>query len=173
MKRQWSWFAAGLLSAALFMGMIENATAAPRQEQVTLDYSGIQITLNDIPIVPLDVNGNIIEPFSLKGTTYLPVRGIASALGLQVGWDQDTQTIRLTSGTSDTQPQFPIPAPTPTPAPVQTPIAQPDPVVSRTVYITRTGKHYHYDGSCNGGTYIPSTLDEAIRRGLTPCDKCT
>lgn len=42
----------------------------------------------------------------------------------------------------------------------------------RTVYITPTGKRYHYDNNCNGGTYIPSTLAEAQARGLTPCKKC-
>ena len=44
--------------------------------------------------------------------------------------------------------------------------------VSRTVYVTKTGKRYHYDGNCNGGTYIPSTLEDALGRGLTPCEKC-
>lgn len=43
---------------------------------------------------------------------------------------------------------------------------------SRTVYITPTGKRYHYDNNCNGGTYIPSTMDEALAKGLTPCKKC-
>ncbi len=43
---------------------------------------------------------------------------------------------------------------------------------SRTVYVTPTGKRYHYSNSCNGGTYIASTLDEALARGLTPCKKC-
>lgn len=43
---------------------------------------------------------------------------------------------------------------------------------SRTVYITKTGKRYHYDNNCNGGTYYPSTLSEAQSRGLTPCNKC-
>ena len=42
----------------------------------------------------------------------------------------------------------------------------------RTVYITPTGKRYHYDNNCNGGTYIPSTLSEAQSMGLTPCKKC-
>lgn len=42
----------------------------------------------------------------------------------------------------------------------------------RTVYITPTGKRYHYDNNCNGGTYIPSTMDEALSKGLTPCKKC-
>ena len=43
---------------------------------------------------------------------------------------------------------------------------------SKTVYVTKTGKKYHYNGSCNGGTYYASTLEEAKRRGLTPCEKC-
>lgn len=43
---------------------------------------------------------------------------------------------------------------------------------SRTVYVTPTGKKYHYDNNCNGGTYIESTLDEALSMGLTPCKKC-
>lgn len=43
---------------------------------------------------------------------------------------------------------------------------------SRTVYITPTGKRYHYNGNCNGGTYIRSTLSEAQAMGLTPCKKC-
>lgn len=43
---------------------------------------------------------------------------------------------------------------------------------SRTVYVTPTGKRYHYSSSCNGGSYSPSTLDEARARGLTPCKKC-
>lgn len=40
------------------------------------------------------------------------------------------------------------------------------------VYITPTGKKYHYDNSCNGGTYILSTLEAAQSKGLTPCKKC-
>jgi len=43
---------------------------------------------------------------------------------------------------------------------------------SRTIYVTPTGKRYHYDDSCNGGHYTESTLEEALSRGLTPCKKC-
>jgi len=42
----------------------------------------------------------------------------------------------------------------------------------RTIYITNTGEKYHYDNNCNGGTYFSSTLNEALRLGLTPCSKC-
>lgn len=54
------------------------------------------------------------------------------------------------------------------------PAADPAPAQgnARTVYVTKTGKRYHYDSSCNGGTYYPSTLAEAKSRGLTPCKKC-
>lgn len=40
------------------------------------------------------------------------------------------------------------------------------------IYITPTGKRYHYDSKCNGGTYNESTLDKAKELGLTPCSKC-
>lgn len=43
---------------------------------------------------------------------------------------------------------------------------------SGSIYITPTGKRYHRDSSCNGGTYIKSTLSEAKAKGLTPCQKC-
>lgn len=44
---------------------------------------------------------------------------------------------------------------------------------SRKVYRTKTGKKYHYDNNCNGGTYYEVTLEEAENAGLTPCKKCT
>lgn len=43
---------------------------------------------------------------------------------------------------------------------------------SPTVYITPTGSKYHYDNTCNGGTYKESTLNQAERMGLEPCNKC-
>lgn len=43
---------------------------------------------------------------------------------------------------------------------------------SRTVYITKTGKKYHYENPCGNGTYYASTLSEAKSRGLGPCEKC-
>lgn len=44
---------------------------------------------------------------------------------------------------------------------------------SRTVYITPTGKCYHYNSHCNGGSYSPTTLENALKSGYVPCDKCT
>lgn len=43
---------------------------------------------------------------------------------------------------------------------------------NRTVYVTKTGKKYHYANPCGKGTYYPCSLAEAQSRGLEPCGKC-
>lgn len=43
---------------------------------------------------------------------------------------------------------------------------------SRTVYVTKTGKKYHYANPCGKGTYYPCSLSEAQARGLEPCGRC-
>lgn len=60
-----------------------------------LFYNNIKVMINGKEVVPTDANGNTIEPFVIEGTTYLPVRGVASALGLNVGWDAETSTVLL------------------------------------------------------------------------------
>lgn len=47
----------------------------------------IQIVIDGEKLTPKDVNGNIVHPFLLEGTTYLPVRAVSEALGQQVEWD--------------------------------------------------------------------------------------
>lgn len=71
--------------------------AKQTQEVVTINYNNIKITLDGKPIVPKDANGNTVEPFIMNGTTYLPVRAVASALGVEVDWDGTTKTVILTS----------------------------------------------------------------------------
>ncbi len=43
---------------------------------------------------------------------------------------------------------------------------------SFTVYVTPTGKRYHYSSTCGGKNSSPSTLEKAKAMGLTPCKKC-
>lgn len=99
---------------------------------------------------------------------------------------EPTETPAPTPTSVPTPSQTPVPAPTlePTPQPTEAPTPKPAPVTSteeassseantgRAIYITPTGKKYHYDGRCNGGTYTESTLDQALKLGLTPCKKC-
>lgn len=69
--------------------------ASHYSEYVERFYKNIKITLNGITIEPKDANGNIVEPFIIDGTTYLPVRAICNALGLEVNWNSETNTVEL------------------------------------------------------------------------------
>jgi len=90
------WFLLGVAVCLTAVMFVVPALASVTQ-QAELTYRGIKITLNGEEIIPTDVHGNVIEPFIIDGTTYLPVRGIANALGLGVGWDDATNTVVLTS----------------------------------------------------------------------------
>ena len=62
---------------------------------VTYAAQTVSVVINGTPIIPTDVNGNRVDPLLIDGTTYLPVRAVASALGLDVGWDEETYTVSL------------------------------------------------------------------------------
>ena len=85
----------------------------------------------------------------------------------------DGQTCRLTAsqGTASTTTPPSIPT-TPPSEPTVDPDTDSNPGVPSTVYITRTGKRYHYKASCAGKNAISTTLSDAKSRGLTPCQKC-
>ena len=63
-----------------------------------LTWRGISIVVDGTPIIPKDALGNVVEPFIYNDSTYLPVRALANALGLEVGWDNDTSTVEIRSG---------------------------------------------------------------------------
>lgn len=86
------------LTGALAVGCVTGALATNGSITKELFYQDIKITLNGNPIIPRDAQGNTVEPFTIDGTTYLPVRGIADALGLGVEWDGNTNTVILTGG---------------------------------------------------------------------------
>ena len=90
---------ASLLVCGLIIGILiaspVNTLAKSLSQTVDIVYRNIKITLDGKEITPKDVDGNIVEPFVINGTTYLPVRAIANALGLPVGWDEPTSTVKL------------------------------------------------------------------------------
>ena len=127
----------------LLVSTIGTAAATVGKQLVEISYKDITITLDGKVVDLVDANGNPVEPFLLNGTNYLPIRTAAAALGLEVGWDGDTHTIILEH-----------------------------PAESKPTYITRTGKRWHNDPNCNGGTYWEVPYSTAVGMGLTPCDKC-
>jgi hypothetical protein len=94
MKERTKGFVSGIIVMAMIVALPGYALAA-YQKTATLDYAGIKITLNGNTITPTDANGSVVEPFAIDGTTYLPVRAVAGALGLGVEWDGQTKTVIL------------------------------------------------------------------------------
>lgn len=98
MKERGKGFIAGVVASAVFVGLIGTAAATVGSRTVTADYNNIKISLNGSQITPKDATGATVEPFAINGTTYLPVRAVANALGISVGWDGETNTVTLSGG---------------------------------------------------------------------------
>lgn len=72
-----------------------SAIAAASTVQATLTYRDIKVVLDGKKVDLVDAAGNPVEPFIINGTTYLPLRAVSNALGLEVGWDGATSTVSL------------------------------------------------------------------------------
>ncbi|MCL2839018.1 MAG: copper amine oxidase N-terminal domain-containing protein [Oscillospiraceae bacterium] len=79
-------FIAGLLLAILLISTLVFATPAIREV-----FFGVNVVVNG-ELQPFDDDS---RPFISEGRTFLPVRGIAEALGVAVNWDGDTQTVYI------------------------------------------------------------------------------
>ncbi len=89
-----------VLVIVLALSLCVPAAAASTTENVAITYRAIKINLNGEEITPCDAAGKTVEPFIMNsnGTTYLPLRAIGQALGLDVAWDSATSTVTLSSG---------------------------------------------------------------------------
>lgn len=93
-------FLAGVVVSALAVSLAGTAAATIGSRTLTADYSDIKMYINGEYVTPTDADGNAVEPFAINGTTYLPVRAIGNALGMNVNWDASTNSVILSSKTS-------------------------------------------------------------------------
>ena len=100
MKNRLQGLILGILIGALVTSGIVFAEQITQTAQ--LFYNDIKININGSKVLPKDANGNYVEPFIINGTTYLPVRAVANALGIQVDWDDNTNTVLLSYNTYNT-----------------------------------------------------------------------
>lgn len=93
MKKRVQGLVAGLLiGSTLTSGVVFGKQIS---ETAELFYNNIKIYIDGAEIVPKDANGNVVEPFTMNGTTYLPVRAISNAFGKDVEWDGTTQSVYI------------------------------------------------------------------------------
>ncbi|MBQ8003103.1 MAG: RICIN domain-containing protein, partial [Clostridia bacterium] len=57
----------------------------------------VNVYINGERIIPMDINGNVVNPILKDGTTYLPIRAISEAFNKTVSWEQETHTVILTT----------------------------------------------------------------------------
>lgn len=70
------------------------------KETITVSYDNIKLVVDGKTVTPKDGNGNVVEPFTYNGTTYLPLRAAVDAItgGTKpVSWDGNTSTIYIGS----------------------------------------------------------------------------
>ena len=104
MKRNWkSLMVSGTVLTVLAGALTLPALASVGQRPAALHYQNIKVTLDGRTLDLTDSRGNEVEPFTIDGTTYLPLASISKALGMDVRWDADTNTVILnTKGTGTT-----------------------------------------------------------------------
>ena len=80
--------------AALLVGTAAAASTVTKRT-IEANYMGIKLVVDGVAVTPKDATGNTVEPFVSSGTTYLPVRAVANALGKEVTWDGSTNTVYI------------------------------------------------------------------------------
>jgi len=71
--------AIGLIIGLMVQSVPAIAATVTKMIEVT---TGVNLYVDDIPLLPKDANGNSVDTFIYNGTTYLPVRAISEAVGL-------------------------------------------------------------------------------------------
>lgn len=88
-------FVAGLLTAAIIMAGSVTAFAAGNGWDITV-YP-IKVLVNGEVFQPTDASGKSVEVFTYNGTTYAPLRALAEAYGLEVGYDSQQNIATVNS----------------------------------------------------------------------------
>lgn len=87
-----------VLALALTLIFAVSAVAGAANTQINAELRpDFKIIINGEQQTFTDANGTIVYPALYNGTTYLPLRAVGNALGMNVGWDGDTQTVTLDS----------------------------------------------------------------------------
>ena len=95
MKNKLSGFIAGVMVTILVLSASFAVFGDNLSKKVEIVYRNIKICIDGAFFEPKDAGGNPAEPFILDGTTYLPVRAVANAIGKDVAWDAATNTVYL------------------------------------------------------------------------------
>lgn len=66
-------------------------------KNISATFKNIKIFVDGSELTPRDSAGNVLEPFIYNGSTYLPVRAVGEAVGKDVSYDANTNSVYLGS----------------------------------------------------------------------------
>lgn len=87
-------FLSGVLCATLVFSLTLSALAI--SGRMTIEVDPINVQVNGEVFQPTDVTGKEVPVFAYQGTTYAPLRALAEAYGLEVGYDKAANMATVT-----------------------------------------------------------------------------
>ncbi len=98
MKSKLFLFLSGVLVTLILIALPVSALASDGSFKLTAHP--IQVLVNGEVFKPVDAKGNEVMVFTVNGTTYAPLRALAEAYGLEVGYDSTRNIAAVTSPTA-------------------------------------------------------------------------
>lgn len=102
MKKNVLSFVSGMIAMLMLVGLPVTALAA--SGTIRIEISPISVLVDGEVFQPKDANGNDVMVFTYNGTTYAPLRALAEAYGLEVGYDGERHIVTVNSWPTQTQP---------------------------------------------------------------------
>lgn len=107
MKKHVMSFICGAIFSGLLIGLAIFALASSGKMSIEVDP--INIMVDGRVFAPTDVNGSSVPVFAYNGTTYAPLRALAEAFGLNVGYDAAANMAMVTKPGTQTAPPVDTP----------------------------------------------------------------
>jgi hypothetical protein len=95
MKNKFFSFLAGALTMLTLIALPVSALAS--DNALSIKVYPINVLVDGEVFQPTDASGNKVMVFAYNGTTYAPLRALAEAYGLEVGYDSSTNTATVTN----------------------------------------------------------------------------
>ena len=101
MKKNVLSFVSGAIAMLLLVGLPVTALAA--SGAIRIEVSPISVLVDGEVFQPKDAKGNDVMVFTYNGTTYAPLRALAEAYGLEVGYDGERHIATVSKQPAQTQ----------------------------------------------------------------------
>lgn len=83
------------IAVGLVLALVLGTAAMAASGKTVTIFPGVTITVNGTKSTPVDVNGNEVETFIYNNSTYVPLRYFSELMGVNVEWDEATNTVKL------------------------------------------------------------------------------